>query len=446
MGEAPQMDSEPAAAGWPADDWPGFVARWQEACAADAVLATWAGPWLLRFRIESGGRSAIFAFEDGRMRPAAGSATDAAAPAEFALSAPGAIWARFLAPVPPRHHHAIFAMLMRVPEFRLSGDPLRFAQSCHLVRRVLEVGKWLVLGRTLPVPVSLRPTLRGRGEDARPPVATGGYTQVPVDGTAHSIYHEWAGSGRDLLCLHTAGSDGRQFHRLMADPRIAGGHRLVAFDLPWHGKSAPPAGAVPGSWRLSTDLYVGLIMGFIEAARLERPIVLGASMSGEICLELAYRHPEAFSAIIACEASDKVEGRRVPWASHPRVNQTIFVPEWIHGLMAPQSPAECAEEVWWQYSQGGCATFAGDIEFYSHEWDARDRVSRIDTRRCPLFLLTGEYDYSCTAERSAETAAKVPGARFQMMPGLGHFPFAENPGLFASHLLPILQEIAGASG
>ena len=128
----------------------------------------------------------------------------------------------------------------------------------------------------------------------------------------------------------------------------------------------------------------------------------------------------------------------MPWADHPQVNQAIFVPEWIEGLMAPHAPAPCAVDVWWQYSQGGHATFARDIDFYSGEWDARERVHRIDTRRCPLVMLTGEYDYSCTAEHSAATAAKIPGARFAMMPGIGHFPFAENPPLFAEHLLPVL--------
>jgi hypothetical protein len=28
------------------------------------------------------------------------------------------------------------------------------------------------------------------------------------------------------------------------------------------------------------------------------------------------------------------------------------------------------------------------------------------------------------------------------MPGIGHFPFAENPSLFAEYLLPILNELA----
>ena len=216
---------------------------------------------------------------------------------------------------------------------------------------------------------------------------------------------------------------------------------MVAFDLPWHGKSPPPAGAIPGAWRLDTDLYVDLIMGFVDAAGLDRPIVLGASMSGEICLELAYRHPDSFAGIIACEASERIERRQTPFSNHPQVNAAYFVPEWIRGLMAPQSPAECVADMAWHYGQGGPAVFFGDIEFYAGDWDARDRVGRIDTDRCRLHMLTGEYDYSCTVEHSAATAAKIPGVRFQAMHGIGHFPFAENPALFADYLLPILRDI-----
>jgi pimeloyl-ACP methyl ester carboxylesterase len=264
---------------------------------------------------------------------------------------------------------------------------------------------------------------------------------MPINGVAHRIAWEEAGQGRDLLCLHTAGADLRQFHRLMADERITATHRLVAFDLPWHGRSAPTRGAAIGSWRLDTDLYVEIIMQFVRATGLRDPIVLGASMSGEICLELALRHPETFRGIIACEATDIVPNRQTPWAFHPEINQSIFIPEWIHGLMAPQSPAECAEEVLWHYAQGGPGVFRGDIHFYSGEWDARARVGRIDTTRCPLVMLTGEYDYSCTAEMSAATAAKIPGVRFRRMDGIGHFPFAENPKLFAEYLVPVLADL-----
>ena len=251
-------------------------------------------------------------------------------------------------------------------------------------------------------------------------------------------YGDTAGQGRPILGLHTAGSDSRQFHRLMAHPRLAeAGYAVTAFDLPGHGRSAPAA--APGAWALDTDLYAELILSFLDRwGFVEKPVLLGASMSGEICLEMALRAPERFAAIIACEACEHIAGRRTPWADHPRVNAAIFTPEWIEGLMAPQSPAECAAEVWWHYSQGGCGTFPGDILFYSGGWDARDRIHRIDTQKCPLTLLTGEYDYSCTAEHSAATAAKIPGARFQRMDGIGHFPFAENPDLFLDYLLPAL--------
>ena len=47
-------------------------------------------------------------------------------------------------------------------------------------------------------------------------------------------------------------------------------------------------------------------------------------------------------------------------------------------------------------------------------------------------------------QKVADEVAKIPGVRFQPMPGMGHFPFAENPGLFAEYLLPILNELTAA--
>jgi pimeloyl-ACP methyl ester carboxylesterase len=407
------------------------ASAWREACTADATLLAWSGAWSIHFAIAGGSDITAFNFANGAIGPAEGE------PA-FTLAAPDTVWAKFLQPVPPRHHHGLFAMHYRVPDFAIQGDQLAFMQYAHVARRVLEIGKWLALGHAAPAPASLAPR---EGARQVPPVQ-GTYVPVTVDGVTYQIYYETSGSGPDILCMHTAGSDGRQFHGLMADTRITAGHRLVAFDLPWHGKSPPPDGAIPGSWRLNTDLYVDLIMGFIAAAGLRNPIALGASMSGEICLELAYRHPEAFGGIIACEACDKITRRQTHWAAHPEVNSSLFVPEWIRALSAPQSPAEYQEAIAWHYSQGGPAVFYGDIAFYSGDWDAQDRVALIDTSRCRLFMLTGEYDYSCTIEMSEATAAKIPGATFRAMPGIGHFPFAENPNLFATYLMPILATLA----
>ena len=69
---------------------------------------------------------------------------------------------------------------------------------------------------------------------------TGRYMHLDLFGRAHRIYVEEAGQGTPLLCLHTAGSDGRQYRGLMNHPGILANHRVIAFDMPWHGKSSPP--------------------------------------------------------------------------------------------------------------------------------------------------------------------------------------------------------------
>jgi pimeloyl-ACP methyl ester carboxylesterase len=59
----------------------------------------------------------------------------------------------------------------------------------------------------------------------------------------------------------------------------------------------------------------------------------------------------------------------------------------------------------------------------------------------PSFLLTGEYDFSCTPDDTRETATRIPGACLTIMRELGHFPMSEHPQRFRTYLLPVLDEI-----
>jgi pimeloyl-ACP methyl ester carboxylesterase len=130
----------------------------------------------------------------------------------------------------------------------------------------------------------------------------------------------------------------------------------------------------------------------------------------------------------------------------PDLDGSVVAASWTYGLMAPQSPEAARREVWWTYAQGGPGTYRGDTFFYSVDWDLRGREEKIDTATCPVHLLTGEYDYACTPEESAATAAAIPDAKFTKMRGIGHFPMAENYPRFREHLLPILRELEGLLG
>jgi pimeloyl-ACP methyl ester carboxylesterase len=273
----------------------------------------------------------------------------------------------------------------------------------------------------------------------------GRYLRLSLDGQPHRVYFEEAGQGWPLLCLHTAGADGRQFRHLMTDADVTRHWRVLAFDMPRHGKSLPPVGWQDGEYRLTTAAYVEMILGVADALALDRPVVLGCSIGGKIVLELALRAPERFRALIGLEAA----AHQTPWYDdtswlhRPDVHGGELCSALMAGLIAPQAPDESRWETLWMYAQGGPGVFRGDLHFYRVEGDLRDRIDRIDAGRCPLYLLTGEYDFSCTPEDTRETAARIPGARLTIMEGLGHFPMSEHPARFRTYLLPVLEEIRG---
>ncbi len=276
---------------------------------------------------------------------------------------------------------------------------------------------------------------------------TGRYVRFDIYGRKHRVYFEEAGQGIPLLCLHTAGADSRQFRGLLNDERITDRFRVIAFDLPWHGKSSPPENWQRETYRLTSATYCELILSFMAALELERPVVMGCSIGGRVCLNLALDHAVKFRAIVGLQAAASTPRYYDPsWLSHPEVNGPVAGAATVMGLMCPESPEPERWETLWHYMQGGPGIFAGDLFFYQIEGDFRERVKNIDTSVTPLYLLTGEYDYSCSEQDTLDTAAQIDGANVRIMPGLGHFPMSENPQAFIEQLLPVLEVIVGNDG
>jgi pimeloyl-ACP methyl ester carboxylesterase len=274
------------------------------------------------------------------------------------------------------------------------------------------------------------------------PIA-GRYFSVDIEGAAHRIFIEEAGSGVPLLCLHTAGADSRQYRHLLNDRAVTDRFRVVAFDLPYHGRSTPPDGWWLKKYRLTTASYLAMIRAVWLALGLERPVVMGCSMGGAIVLKLAAEHQEELTGIIGLESSAYAPGRYNDFLHHPAIHGGELAASYTYGLNSPHSPEPSRRENWWYYSQGGPGVYQGDVYFYSNDWDGREDIRRIDTNRCRVALLTGEYDYSCTPAMSEAVAAAIPGARLTIMKGMGHFPMIENYPGFRPYLLSALAHAAG---
>ena len=270
---------------------------------------------------------------------------------------------------------------------------------------------------------------------------SGGYVHFDIQGQSHRVYFESAGTGPVLLCLHTAGSDSRQYRGILNCTAITERFQVVCFDLPYHGKSSPPAGWQQREYQLTSQLYVDTIIGFMQAMDIERPLAMGCSIGGRVVLHLALQHPEKFRGLIGLQSGAHVNPYyNLEWLHRPDVHGGEVCAGIVSGLIGPHAADAERWETLWHYMQGGPGVFKGDLHFYKAQGDLRALAHQIDTRKCPLHLLTGEFDYSCTPDDSRDLAQMISGAHLTIMPGLGHFPMSEAPEEFIAHLLPVLQK------
>lgn len=338
-------------------------------------------------------------------------------------------WKRLLKGPPEPGEQHLVAFLEPRGTGVVTGNHESFAQHLHIVRRTIEAA---------------RPNFRSQ-EAATPPLTdlVGRYVRldVPSWGTC-DVYYESAGEGPPLILLATAGADTRQHHGLMTDARLTSRYRLIAFDLPWHGKSSPATGARNTEYTLDSRSYTDCISTFIEGLELdEKPVLVGASMAGAVVVEMLALHPDLIAGAVGAQAGPRVANRHTPWLRSPKVNQALHVPEWTYGLMNPASPKTERDRVWWGYSQGGYGVYERDITYYSDCWDIDNVAHLFNEATPPLVLLNGVYDYSVPPEKTRELADQIPGSVYREMPELGHFPHAENPAAFATHVLWALDQI-----
>ncbi len=269
---------------------------------------------------------------------------------------------------------------------------------------------------------------------------TGRYIHVPYEGEEYRVFYEEAGQGTPLVCLHTAGADSREWRHQLCDSDINSRFRVIALDLPRHGKSIPPKGWWKDEYTLTAKFYSEFVMAFCTELELEKPVIMGSSMGGNICLHLALNFEKEVQALIAIEACEYSPGWWLDWLSHPHVHGGEVCATSVYGLMAPQSPEEYRRETWWYYSQSGPGIFKGDLYFYSIDHDFRDLLDKI-SGQVPIYFMTGVYDFACTPEMTQQTAQKVKGSECIIMEKIGHFPMCENPVTFKRYLMPVLAKI-----
>lgn len=207
--------------------------------------------------------------------------------ADFVLSAKPEQWAKFFEADPQAPYTSFVGlqgMNIKQEGVGIQGNEVKFAQYGHLATRLLEL---LRDGLHGPMKEEVQ-------EETDEDHITGRYVYIsPPEWGRSKVFVETAGNGpQEIVFCHTAGSDSRQYHGVMNDAKMREKCTMYAFDLPAHGRSFPYQNYVPGGHTNNEEAYVGSIREIIKVLKLNKPIVCGASMAGQVCVAVAIRAEE----------------------------------------------------------------------------------------------------------------------------------------------------------
>jgi pimeloyl-ACP methyl ester carboxylesterase len=243
-----------------------------------------------------------------------------------------------------------------------------------------------------------------------------------INGTR--IFYESTGEGAPVVLVHGAGQDTASWRYNV--PSFAATRRVVALDLPGHGKSevvSPPI--------RSTIEYARYVHGVVEHLGLVKPVIMGHSMGSGICLTVALEHGDSVGGVVGVDGADKVMGVfadeiHQAYIESPLELQLEMSMESFRSLCSKQTPSDRIEEIAQDLLRIHPSVTAADTQAFN-AFDISNRSHEVNV---PVLLISGSDDFLVTPEMVKETAGRIKNSRVVILEGVGHFPHTEAPDRF----------------
>jgi len=234
-----------------------------------------------------------------------------------------------------------------------------------------------------------------------------------------------AGDQPPVVLIHGAGGSHLDWAPELR--RLPGG-RVIALDLPGHGKSSAPG-------RDRIDAYARDVIALLDALAIPRAVLVGHSMGGAIAQQVALDWPERVARLALLGTGSKLP-------VDPALPQRL--------LEAPVSTLDWLVERAWhagappELKARGRALFEAtpravvrDDYLACQAFDVRDRLEQI---AAPTLVIGAEEDRMVPLKFSRTLAERIPGARLVVIAGAGHMFPLEQPQQVASTLEQWLAE------
>ncbi|MFF3611457.1 alpha/beta fold hydrolase [Streptomyces sp. NPDC002580] len=254
-----------------------------------------------------------------------------------------------------------------------------------------------------------------------------------------TLHHDDTGpsAGLPVLLIH-----GHPFNRTLWAPQVAAlvaaGHRVITPDLRGYGDSEVEPGTV-----YLADLADDVV-ALLDHLGIDRAVVGGVSMGGQIAMEVQRRHARRVRALVLSDTSapaETDEGRAFRNRLADRLlseGMDGYADEVIGKMLAaynvtamPDVAAHVLGMMRGTDPRGAAAALRGRAE----RPDYRDTLASV---RSPVLIVVGADDVFTPISDAEAIHDLVPHAALAVIGGAGHLPGAEQPDRFNAVLLDFL--------
>ena len=244
--------------------------------------------------------------------------------------------------------------------------------------------------------------------------------------------YQVTGEGKVTVFLLHGMYGAKDYWRYQTERLVARGYRVVAWDAPGYGLSPLPE-------PFTFDVLAEAAAHLIRATGGERNVVFGHSMGGQITPRIRLKIPELVHGIVISatigyfgnrtkeEQEEFVRRRSAP--PPPGTDPITAQLAVVNSMLGPKSSGPEVELVRWIASRTPPKSVQAAVKAVQ-SYPETDAVAAIRAVSVPTLLVAGEVDQTGHAAGMKRVADMIKGAAFAVVPGSGHYPWAENPEEF----------------
>lgn len=232
-----------------------------------------------------------------------------------------------------------------------------------------------------------------------------------IDTQFGPIFYRERGGGVPLLAVHGAGGTHRHWGY-----QLAGLHdvaRVIAFDLPGHGRSSGPP-------HTTIAEGVGRMLALMDALGVEQAVVMGHSMGGGIAQWLAINAPERVRGLVlvGTGARLRVVSQILEGIERNFAATTELITHWAY---RPDAPPAVLEPALAELR----ATVPGVLHSDYAACNVFDVMHDLGHIAVPTLIVVGEEDQLTPLKYSQWLHAALPRSELAVIPAAGHMVMVE---------------------